>query len=182
VVDRAREPVKDDGALRHIVLVGGTPADWDAFGEHAWSRRLAELGKVAEHVGASWLVLRPYSATSTDPVPPTRRDVIAGCTVVAAGEADGRARLVDAVERLRLDGADITETSLARALNEPAVADPDLVVVLGPSYRLPPSLVWELAYSELVFIDVDWAELQPAHLEQAVDTFAHRHRRFGGLD
>jgi undecaprenyl diphosphate synthase len=43
-------------------------------------------------------------------------------------------------------------------------------------------LVWELAYSELVFVDAGWADLQPAHVERAIDEFTHRHRRFGGLD
>ncbi len=97
-------------------------------------------------------------------------------------EPDGRARLVRAVERLRLAGTPITEASIAAGLNAPATVDPDLVVVLGPGHRLPPSLVWELAYSELVFLDVAWSDLQPAHLERAVDEFHHRHRRFGGLD
>ena len=41
-----------------------------------------------------------------------------------------------------------------RALYEPADVEPDLVLVLGPPTRLPPSLVWELAYGELVFVPV----------------------------
>ena len=87
-----------------------------------------------------------------------------------------------AVEALRRAGRPIDETSIAAELNSPALVDPDLVVVLGPGHRLPPSLVWELAYCELVFLDVAWGDLQPTHLEQAVDAYAHRHRRFGGLD
>jgi undecaprenyl diphosphate synthase len=42
--------------------------------------------------------------------------------------------------------------------------------------------VWELAYSELVFLDIKWADLQSLHLEMAIDDFNRRHRRFGGLD
>jgi len=64
----------------------------------------------------------------------------------------------------------------------PASTEPDLVVVLGPSDRLPSSLVWELAYSELVYLDVAWADLAPDHLVAAIDAYRHRHRRFGGLD
>ena len=170
-----------DATLHHIVLVGGTPAEWAELSEDAWTRRMAELGKVAEHVGAAFLVLRPYGA-EPDGATVARRDVVGSCVVVAAPQADGRARLVEIVERLRRDGVPIDETSLGAALNAPATADPDLVVVLGPDHRLPPSLVWELAYSELVFVDVAWTDLQPAHLERAVDAFTHRHRRFGGLD
>jgi len=55
-------------------------------------------------------------------------------------------------------------------------------VVLGSAHGLPRSLVWELAYSELVFLDVEWAQLSAAHLVEAIDSFAHRHRRFGGID
>ena len=48
--------------------------------------------------------------------------------------------------------------------------------------RLPPSLVWELAYAELVFLDAPWSALDSEHLEMAVDDFRRRNRRFGGLD
>ena len=180
-------------ALRHVVLVGGTPAEWTATGDDAWRHRLAELGKVADHVGASWLALYPYGPDddgagraddpSADPSDgPGRTEIVGDCTVSAAVEPDGRARLVRAIEELRLEGTPITENSIAAALNAPAEVDPDLVVVLGPDHRLPSSLVWELAYSELVFIDAVWTDLQPMHLERAIDAYHHRHRRFGGLD
>lgn len=175
----------DEHALRHVVLVGGSPAEWVELGDDAWTHRLAELAKVADHVGASWLALRPYgpdAAPADTGDPWLRSDAVGACVVTAALEPDGRARLVRVVERLRRAGAAIDETTIAAALNAPAMVDPDLVVVLGPAHRLPPSLVWELAYSELVFLDVAWRDLQPAHLERAIDAFAHRHRRFGGLD
>ena len=174
---------KGEPALRHVMLVGGTPGEWEALGEPLWEHRLAELGKVADHVGANWLALYPYGPDGGDVAPTwTRTDVVGGCAVTAELEPDGRARLVRAIEALRLAGTPITETTIAAALNAPAAVDPDLVIVLGPSDRLPPSLVWELAYSELVFVEGTWADLQPAHLERAIDAFAHRHRRFGGLD
>ncbi len=55
-------------------------------------------------------------------------------------------------------------------------------MVLGESTRLPPSLVWELAYSELVFHPMAWDELSADHLVDAIADFARRERRFGGLD
>ena len=57
-----------------------------------------------------------------------------------------------------------------------------LIVVLGESTRLPPSLVWELAYGELVFHPMEWHELSPDHLLEAIADFARRQRRFGGID
>lgn len=79
-------------------------------------------------------------------------------------------------------GAVVDEKSVARVLYDPADVEPDLVLVLGPSTRLPPSLVWELAYGELVFCSLSLAELEAEHLRAAVDEFNHRRRRFGGLD
>ena len=64
----------------------------------------------------------------------------------------------------------------------PADVEPDLVVVFGPPDQLPTSLIWELGYSELVFLDLKWDDLSASHLELAVDDFDRRHRRFGGLD
>ena len=54
--------------------------------------------------------------------------------------------------------------------------------MLGPPTRLPPSLVWELAYGELVFEPVALESLRPEHLVAAIEEFHGRQRRFGGLD
>ena len=56
------------------------------------------------------------------------------------------------------------------------------MLVLGAPNSLPSSLVWELAYSELVFIDTEWSHLGAAHLDEAIGSYARRHRRFGGID
>ena len=56
------------------------------------------------------------------------------------------------------------------------------MVVVGAKHRMPPSLVWELAYSELVFLDTTWQHFGPGHLDEAIGSYAHRHRRFGGID
>lgn len=174
-------PTADAPALRHVIVVGGTPDEWAAMSEQQWRDQLAELGKVADHVGASWLTLRPYGGSTTTGL--ARRSLQAGhCLVAAHPEADGRSRIAAAVAALQADGADITEAAIAERLNAPAEADPDLVVVLGSGHRLPPSLVWELAYSELVFIDTEWSHLGAAHLDEAIGSYARRHRRFGGID
>ena len=77
----------------------------------------------------------------------------------------------------------VNEAAVAAALYEPADGEPDLVVVLGPHDRLPPSLVWELAYAELVFVaGRRGASSRPTHLAAAIDDFHGRRRRFGGLD
>lgn len=54
--------------------------------------------------------------------------------------------------------------------------------MLGRDDRLPPSLVWELAYSELVFLPVDWSVLDAERLDDALGVYFGRERRFGGVD
>jgi undecaprenyl diphosphate synthase len=83
---------------------------------------------------------------------------------------------------MRLSGEAITDAALSEALLDPVGSEPDLALILGPPDVLPTSLVWELAYSELVFLDIAWSDLQSGHLEMAIDDFNRRHRRFGGLD
>ena len=76
----------------------------------------------------------------------------------------------------------ITDANLAEVVNAPAPCDPDLAIIVGPDTDLPSTLVWELAYCELVYVEVPWTSLRGADLEGAVTEFAGRHRRFGGLD
>ncbi len=167
--------------LRHIVVAAGTPAEWAALEEQDWVAMLDGVGKVADQVGANWLVLRPVGGL---PVAEARRRErrAGGCLVVAEPEPDGRVRLAAVLDGIGRGGGALTQAAVDAVINAPAGADPDLVVVLGPSHRLPASLVWELAYSELVFIDIPWLELSGSHLEDAISAYAGRHRRFGGVD
>jgi Putative undecaprenyl diphosphate synthase len=173
--------------LVHVAVAGGTSAEWDALDESQWDSRLLDLGKVADHIGASWVTIRPYEAGAPSPNPPAsprrvRTRTVGGCLVASLPHPDGRRRLVEVIAQIVGSGGEPDEAHIVAGINAPAEADPDLVVVLGPPNRLPPSLAWELAYSELVFLDVDWAHLQPDHLGEAISAFARRHRRFGGLD
>ncbi|MFM7253207.1 MAG: undecaprenyl diphosphate synthase family protein [Ilumatobacteraceae bacterium] len=174
-----------DATLWHVLLVGGTRAQWQALDDDGWSRLMAGLGAVADGVGARWLVLRPLddaASAGAGAAPAVRRQAVGGCTVTADAEVDGRARFVAAVESLRRDGVAIAEEAVDRVLDAPAEANPDLAVVLGPAECWPRPLMWELAYSELVYLDVPWDALQPAHLADAITAYAQRHRRFGGVD
>lgn len=169
--------------LRHVVVVAGSLGDWNSFGDDAWRERIAELGKVVEHAAASWLTMRPL-----DRVQPPHGGVPASvvrlgrCTAVIDPQTDGRQRLVEALNVLRRDGRAVTDANLAEVINAPSTCDPDLAIIAGPDNELPTTLVWELAYCELVYLDVSWADLRGEHLESAIAEFAVRHRRFGGLD
>ena len=169
-------------ALRHIAVVGGSLREWADLGDGRWQQRLQELGKVADHIGASWLTVRPFAAGDDEAVAANHVAEVGGCVVTARAESDGRERRVDAIGALMAAGAPVDEAAIAARVNAPAECDPDLVVVLGEGHTLPTSLVWELAYSELVFIDVDWMDLSPEHITEAIESYTHRHRRFGGID
>jgi undecaprenyl diphosphate synthase len=173
------------------MVVAGTRRDWRALDEEAWARLAAELGQVVADAGGAWLTIRAYEAgdeagDDAAAVPalavPRRVTTADGrCTVIIDPMSDGRERFAMAMRNLP-PGAVVDEKAVTGVLYDPADVEPDLVLVLGPPTRLPPSLVWELAYSELVFEPITLAELRPEHLQAAVEDFHGRRRRFGGLD
>jgi hypothetical protein len=180
--------VDSGSSLRHVMVVGGTLSEWATADDDAWLTLVDELGVTCSQEGVPWLTLRPFGPD--DGAPPAlprahREQQVHGCRVIVDASADGRRRFAEAMNRI--DPTDeINEASVAGVLYEPADSEPDLVVVLGEPTQLPPSLVWELAYAELVFLPVPWAELcagrAPEVLRTAFDDFARRRRRFGGLD
>jgi len=87
----------------------------------------------------------------------------------------GRAEILDAAERYSGGGED----AFAALLYAPEMSDPDLVIRTSGEERLSNFLLWQSAYSELVFADVLWPDFSIEHLESAVQEFASRKRRFG---
>ncbi len=106
-------------------------------------------------------------------------------TLTIAFNYGGRAEIVDAVRKLVEDGvpADrIDERAIRAHLYLPEMPDPDLVIRTSGEFRISNFLLWELAYSELVFTDVLWPDFRRENLFEAVREFQRRDRRFGGLD
>ena len=106
-------------------------------------------------------------------------------TLTFAFNYGGRAEIVDAVRALVAGGAsadDITEKAIARHLYFPDMPDPDLVVRTSGEFRISNFLLWELAYSELVFTDVLWPDFRREDLVGAIREYQRRDRRFGGVD
>ena len=106
-------------------------------------------------------------------------------TLTFAFNYGGRAEIVDAVRALVAGGAsadDITEKAIARHLYFPDMPDPDLVVRTSGEFRISNFLLWELAYSELVFTDVLWPDFRREDLADAIREYQRRERRFGGVD
>ena len=95
----------------------------------------------------------------------------------------GRAELADAAKRLVQAGIapeEIDEDTFARALYEPDLPDPDLLIRTAGDQRISNFLLWQLAYAELVFLDTTWPDFGEADLRTALLEYATRERRFGG--
>ena len=75
----------------------------------------------------------------------------------------------------------ITEEMIGQSLDAPDLADPDLIIRTSGEQRLSNFLLWQAAYSELVFMPVYWPDFDRAVLEQAIEEYRRRERRFGGL-
>jgi undecaprenyl diphosphate synthase len=75
----------------------------------------------------------------------------------------------------------ITEDMIGQNLDAPDIADPDLIIRTSGEQRLSNFLLWQAAYSELVFSPVYWPDFDRATLEAAIEEYRRRERRFGGL-
>jgi undecaprenyl diphosphate synthase len=109
-----------------------------------------------------------------------------GLTLTFAFNYGGRAELADAARAIaervaagELDPRRVSEKTLARHLYAPDMPDPDLLVRTSGEFRISNYLLWELAYSELVFTDVLWPDFRRANLFDAIREYQHRNRRFG---
>ena len=103
-------------------------------------------------------------------------------TLTVAFNYGGRAEIVDAVKAIVEEGIParrIDDRTVRRHLYQPELPDPDLVIRTSGEFRVSNFLLWELAYSELVFTDVLWPDFRRSHLADAVREYQSRDRRYG---
>ena len=143
---------------------------------HAKNVRVRFIGR------RDWRVPRRVLRRMDETVALTRDNT--GLTLTMAFNYGGRAEIVDAVRSLVASGTPpekITEKRVRDHLYAPDMPEPDLVVRTSGEYRLSNFMLWELAYSELVFTDVLWPDFRREHLFDAIRQFQNRDRRFGGV-
>jgi undecaprenyl diphosphate synthase len=95
----------------------------------------------------------------------------------------GRAELVSATRRIVASGVDpsaVDEDLVAANLYEPELQDPDLLIRTSGEQRISNFLLWQCAYSELVFRDELWPDFDRAAFEASLAEYEGRQRRFGG--
>jgi len=90
-------------------------------------------------------------------------------------------RLAAAVAAGDLALSAVTADKLASHLDAPDLPDPDLIIRTSGEQRLSNFLLWQAAYSELVFVPTYWPDFDRATLESAITEYRRRERRFGGL-
>ena len=96
----------------------------------------------------------------------------------------GRAELVDAVASIVDSGvkADkVNESLIAKHLYDPSMPDPELMIRTSGEHRLSNFLMWQLAYTEMIFSDVLWPDVTREHIYGAIEEYQNRNRRFGAL-
>ncbi len=99
-----------------------------------------------------------------------RDEVVRSAKILAEKVADGE-----------IASDDITEDMFGKYLYTQDVPDVDLMIRPSGELRLSNFLIWQSAYSEFYFTDVLWPDFSPKELEKALDNFAGRSRRFGGV-
>jgi undecaprenyl diphosphate synthase len=134
---------------------------------HAEGVRMRFVGR-REGVSNDLIELMEWSQKLTDA---NRR-----ITLFVAFNYGGRAEIIDAARRFQ--GS--SEEEFRRGLYAPEMHDPELIIRTSGEERLSNFLLWQSAYSELVFRDELWPDFSREALEQSLQEFSERRRRFGG--
>lgn len=109
-----------------------------------------------------------------------------GMTLTLALSYGARQEILQAVKRIAaaaaqggLQPTDLTETSFADYLYTPTLPDPDLLIRTSGEMRISNFLLWQLAYAELYFTDINWPDFGKEELHKALGDYRSRERRFG---
>jgi undecaprenyl diphosphate synthase len=116
-----------------------------------------------------------------------------GMQVILALNYGGRDEIIRAFRRFALRAvreqgmdaekfpASLTETEFRECLDNPDIPDPDLIIRTAGEFRISNFLLWEAAYTEYYISPKYWPDWTKADLEEAIESFRKRDRRFGGL-
>lgn len=198
-IDAARAVVRGAAELNisYITLFG--------FSSENWNRPLAEVAELmgllrhylkgeADELcgnGVRVRVIGERSRLSADIVTliedvEERSRANTRLTLVVALSYGSRAEIVAAARSLagevaagRIEPDAIDETLFTSHLATAGIPDPDLVIRTSGEQRLSNFLLWQAAYSELVFTDVYWPDFTKQHLSEAIEEFHRRERRYG---
>lgn len=92
-----------------------------------------------------------------------------------------RDEIVRACNKAIALGQEVTEESFENLLDTSGLPPVEMLIRTGGDIRLSNYLLWQLAYAELVFLDMEWPKFEAEHFRACVESFGQRERRFGGL-
>ena len=111
-----------------------------------------------------------------------------GLTLILALSYGGRTEIVEAVRSIagkvkagQLEPAEITEQTISQNLYTRHFPDPDLLIRTSGEMRVSNFLLWQISYAELVVTQTLWPDFRRPQLYEALEEYARRHRRFGGV-
>ena len=183
--------------VQYLTLFAFSSENWERpYEEVSFLKRLfattlkREIGKLHEHN----IRLRVVGALEAFG-PKIQEDVLAaeiktqnnsGLLLTIAANYGGRWDMVQAAQKLiqqsiqkEGDSPLLTENALAEHLVMAYAPDPDLLIRTGGEQRISNFLLWQLAYAELYFTDTFWPDFDETALEQALQSYQRRERRFG---
>ncbi|MBS4016531.1 MAG: isoprenyl transferase [Candidatus Latescibacteria bacterium] len=108
-----------------------------------------------------------------------------GLVLVLALSYGARNEIVDAVKKIAVEKKDLSTLNseeFGKYLYEPELPDPDLLIRTAGEKRISNYLLWQSAYTELYFTDVLWPDFGKKQLLTAIEDYALRKRKFGGLE
>lgn len=111
-----------------------------------------------------------------------------GLQLVVAFNYGGRDEIARAARRLaakvaagQLSPDSIDQGMFEQALDTPGIPDPDMIIRTSGEQRISNFLLWQAAYAELIFLDTLWPDFDDHDFERALEEYAARERRYGGV-
>ena len=104
-----------------------------------------------------------------------------GLTQVLALNYGSRDELTRAFKKMSENNLEITEENIDAALDTATFGDVDLLIRTSGEVRISNFLLWQCAYSEMFFTDTLWPDFAPKELDEIIEQFTKRERRFGGI-
>ena len=144
------------------------------------AKLLHEQGVRIQHVGRLDRLSSPLRDAIVDSVELTRSNT--GLTLSVAFDYGGRAEILSAVKAMIEDGVtadQIDERLFAQYLYTDGIPDPDLIIRTSGEMRLSNFLLWQSAYAEYYATPVYWPDFDEQEVNDALDAYRRRHRRFG---
>jgi undecaprenyl diphosphate synthase len=112
-----------------------------------------------------------------------------GLKLQVAFNYGGKAEITEAVRLIaaqvadgRIKPQDITEGMIGRFLYTSGLPDPDIIIRTSGEQRVSNFLLWQGAYSELVFVEENWPDFNEASFRRVLEDYSNRDRRFGGVE